>query len=384
MYLLVVSVTALVCLWWGWRAGLFRMLLRLLALCLAYGLAIRGTPSVADFLVQREWLNGLLALPVVGVALLLLGSLLFGAAAKPIAAAAPEEWRRGGKKTGAIAGGVLGCGAGLLLAWGVGTLQDAWQWRTAQQSANTAVPEQSPAASPMDAALRRAAGDLMAGSMEAVLGDSAVAPIAAQWVREPLSVGLALKHIAELPRLRALVADPKQYAVLLQGDINAVQRLPGFQALIADPQAMQLLQTAGLQGNSSAEQSAALAAMLSKYTRRVETLRATPEFQVLAADPVLAQRLQKGEWLGLLADTRVRRLVAAINSDSDPVTALAAMSAAPDSKQNTALEREVQPARSPEPEPVKLLYRWKDEKGRLHITEDKPPEGIQADVIQTE
>ncbi|MEZ5494001.1 MAG: DUF4124 domain-containing protein [Pseudomonadales bacterium] len=236
----------------------------------------------------------------------------------------------------------------------------------------------------MDAALRRAAGDLMAGSMEAVLGDSAVAPIAAQWVREPLSVGLALKHIAELPRLRALVADPKQYAVLLQGDINAVQRLPGFQALIADPQAMQLLQTAGLQGNSSAEQSAALAAMLSKYTRRVETLRATPEFQVLAADPVLAQRLQKGEWLGLLADTRVRRLVAAINSDSDPVTALAAMSAAPDSKQNTALEREVQPARSPEPEPVKLLYRWKDEKGRLHITEDKPPEGIQADVIQTE
>ncbi|MEZ5494000.1 MAG: hypothetical protein R3E61_05285 [Pseudomonadales bacterium] len=97
MYLLIVSATALVCMLWGWRAGLFRMLLRLLALCLAYGLAIRGTPSVADFLVQREWLNGLLALPVVGVALLLLGSLLFGAAAKPIAAAAPEEWRRGGK-----------------------------------------------------------------------------------------------------------------------------------------------------------------------------------------------------------------------------------------------------------------------------------------------
>ena len=384
MYLGMALLTVLLTAFWGWRAGLFQMLLRLLALCLAYGLAIRGTPPVADFLVQREWLNGLLALPVVGVALLLLGSLLFGAAAKQIAAAAPEEWQRGGKKAGAIAGAALGGVAGLLLAWGAGTLKEAWQWRTAQQAAAHVTPEQSLAASPMDAALRRAAGDLMAGSMEAVLGDSAVAPIAAQWVREPLSVGLALKHIAELPRLRALVADPKQYAVLLQGDINAVQRLSSFQALIADPQAMQLLQTAGLQGNSPAEQSAALAAMLSKYTRRVETLRATPEFQVLAADPVLAQRLQKGEWLGLLADARVRRLVAAINSDSDPVTALAAMPTAPGSEQNAALEREAQPAQSSAPEPVKLLYRWKDEKGRLHITEDKPPEGIQADVIQTE
>ncbi|MEZ5435990.1 MAG: hypothetical protein R3E67_05415 [Pseudomonadales bacterium] len=75
-----------------------------------------------------------------------------------------------------------------------------------------------------------------------------MAPIAAQWVREPPSGGaLALKHIAELPRLRALVADPKQYAVLLQGYKRCAEAAR-LQALIADPQAMQLLQTAGLQG----------------------------------------------------------------------------------------------------------------------------------------
>ncbi|MEZ5435989.1 MAG: hypothetical protein R3E67_05410 [Pseudomonadales bacterium] len=52
-------------------------------------------------------------------------------------AAAPEEWRRGGKN-GAIAEAAEAVARACCFpAWGVGTLQDAWQWRTAQQSANT-------------------------------------------------------------------------------------------------------------------------------------------------------------------------------------------------------------------------------------------------------
>ena len=381
MYITITAIAAFFSMLWGWRAGLFRMLLRLLALCLAYGLAIRGTPPTAEFLVQKGWLNGVLAMPLVAVALLLLGALLFGTAAKQIALAAPEEWRQGGKKTGALVGAVLGCGVGLLLAWGAGTLKEAWQWRTAQQAAAHVTPEQSP----LDAALRRAAGNLMADGVEAVLGNSAAAPIAAQWVREPLSVGLALKHIAELPGLRSLVTDPKQYAVLLQGDARAVQRLPGFQALAADPQAMQLLQTLGLQGSSSQEQSAALATMLSKYTQRAELLRSTPEFQTLAADPVLAQRVQNGEWLGLLADPRVRRLVAAVNNGgADPVAALSATPSAPHGEQGGEPASTAQVKQPSAQDQLKFLYRWKDEKGRLHITEEKPPAGIKADVIQAE
>lgn len=31
---------------------------------------------------------------------------------------------------------------------------------------------------------------------------------------------------------------------------------------------------------------------------------------------------------------------------------------------------------------VKTLYRWKDANGRLHITDQAPPDGTTADVIQ--
>lgn len=384
VFALIVVITTFFTALWGWRKGLFLMALHLLALLLAYAVAIHGTLPLANILAQKGWLNGLLAVPLAGGALLLLGTTLFSNAAKRLAKAAPDEWSKKGG-SGALAGAVLGFGVGLLGVWTVGALQDAWQWRAAQLSLHDTTPEQpslplAASPSPLDAALRRAAGDLMADSMTMALGNSAAAPVAAQWVREPLSVGLALKHAAEQPALRSLFTEPSQYAVLLRGDVADIQQLQGFRLLMADPQAMQLLQVAGLQGATPAERSAALAAMLTKYAQRFEVLRANPEFQALAADQSLHQRVQQGNWLALLADKRIRRLVTMLASEeSQPAPT------SPQKADHAAEGMDIPVRRSasaPTPEPAKSLYRWKDANGHLHITDQAPPEGIQADAIR--
>jgi hypothetical protein len=78
-------------------------------------------------------------------------------------------------------------------------------------------------------------------------------------------------------------------------------------------------------------------------------------------------------------------LVAAINNGgADPVAALSATPSAPHGEQGSEPASTAQAKQPSAQDPLKLLYRWKDEKGRLHITEEKPPAGIKADVIQAE
>jgi hypothetical protein len=389
MYIAIVLFSALSVSFWGWRKGFLQLVLRLSSLLLAYALTWQEAPHLARYLADKGWLPGLLAWPVAGAVLFLGGSILFSIAARGLVSLMPEEWHAKGKMLGAISGVLLGAGLGLLMTWTAGALRDSWELRRVapQQTAATNVEWEPSAVAQADHLVRDISGQAMAVLVQGALGDSPAAAVAAKWARQPLSMSGGLQHLASKPELRQLFQDPANYAVLVRGTNDEIQRLSSFQALVNDPQAIQFLSAAGLPGATPAQQSQALAGMLSRYAGNFEKLRGTPEFQSLAQDPELREKLQQGNLLALVTNDKMRRLTDMLVQGKLPDQLPAEQDEA-----NSVEARELSASRprrdssakpvSSKQEPSKPLYRWRDEKGRLHITEDKPPEDIKADVIQ--
>jgi hypothetical protein len=208
-----------------------------------------------------------------------------------------------------------------------------------------------------------------------------------------MAMSEGLQHLASKPELRQLFEDPVNYLVLTKGSVDDIQRIPAFRALVEDPQVMQLLSVAGLQGETSQQQSQSLAALLSRYAGNFEKIRTTPEFQALIQDPALRAKLQQGNLLALVTDDKMRRLATMLaGNDKQAANDKKANGDKPPAQQPTEAVVESDQTDAAQPPPAeagfvppapakKSLYQWKDANGRVHITEAPPPEGIKADAI---
>ncbi|HSC75050.1 MAG TPA: CvpA family protein [Pseudomonadales bacterium] len=372
--LLIVSIVLLAA-WWGYARGLVAIIASILAMVLAYALTWQETPHLAHYLADKGWLPGLLVWPVAGLLLFFAGSILFSVATRWLGSLMPEEWHESGKIPGAISGVLLGAGIGLFAVWVASTLRDAWYLRTAQQASVDHVASDASTIGKIDHLASDLSGQAMAVMVKGALGDSPAAAVAAHWVHQPLSMSEGLRHLSTKPELRLLFQEPANYAVLVNGSSADILRLAPFQALTEDVQVLNFLAIAGLPGKTLPEQSQALADMLSRYARHFEKLRTTPEFQALVQDPELREKLQQGNLLALMTNDKMRQLADMLAQGHLPEPLPAATIPPPHEKQMS----EATNTRTPS---AKSLYRWKDSNGRLHITEEKPPEGAEADVIR--
>lgn len=388
MFVFIIAITSLLAALWGWRMGFFRLALRLSAILLAYAFTWQEAPRFAHYLADKGWVSGLLVWPIAGLLLFMGGTAIFSAFARLLGKLAPEQWHTGGKFAGAISGVLLGAALGLLMVWTVGVLQDSWALREARQSDAGSITPPIPDTGgssvvvQADRLIRDLSADSMAALVRGALGNSPSATVATQWVRQPLSMSAGLEHLAGKAELRMLFQDPGNYAVLVRGSAGDIIRLPAFQALTSDPQVMQFLSVAGLPGEALAQQSQALAEILSRYARNFEKLRTTPEFQALAQDAELRQKLQQGNLLVLLTNDKMRRLATMLEQGMPSARLPAATALQQHAKGMGETYRSGSFAGARQEAPSKPLYRWQDAKGRVHITEDKPPEGVKADVIQ--
>jgi hypothetical protein len=401
VYVVIVLVASLLSAVWGYYKGLLHLVLRVSALLLAYVFTWQEAPHFAAYITAKGWLSGVAVWPVASTVLFFVGSVVASLLARWLGHVAPEEWHARGRLPGAVLGSVIGCALGLLLVWTTGALLDGQRLRAARQDQGLSRPNATVSEALHRPALASAEGDTADGqanqllrdlSSEAMatvtqkaLGDSPAAQMAARMVRNPVSVGDGLQHLAAKPELRALFENPQSYAVLTRGSTEEVMRLPDFQALTDDEPLMQFLSTMGLKGEALPEQSKALAGMLSQYARNFESLRSTPEFQSLMQDPDLREKLQQGNLMVLLTHEKVR-LAAEMLVSQQPTDTLPAANTLLEHAESMAntepvTEARTAPRKPVDDAPVKPLYRWKDSGGRLHITEEKPPEGVQADVI---
>ena len=398
MYTLLFITFVLATGFWGYYKGSLKVLLRLLTILFAYTLAWQGTSTVAHFLTLKHWLPGVFVWPVAAGALFVGGSLFFSLLASLLVYVAPDEWKQRGKGLGAAMGCLLGSIIGLFLLWTAGVAQEAILKRQQTQAGIESSPDAfaskpaPPEHSTTDQILQSAATEMISRAATAIMGDSPTASLAGEIARSPISVGEGFKHLAEQPELRLLLQDPESYATLTHGTPDDVLRLPHFRALVTDTELMRFLGTTGLTGATPAEQERDLATKLSTYARNFETLRHTPEYQALAADPDFQNQLKTGQWLQLLTNEKARELAEILvnpealakQQDTQDASTRFTVSAPGQTEWNSTAHGSKTDGGSDnrtDTETTKTIYRWRDPKGRIHLTDEKPPEGTPYDEL---
>ncbi len=378
MYSLIFLTAVTICAFWGYRAGVFRVGLRLLALAACYALTWQETPALAAWLAGKGWVNGLLVWPAAGMLLFSGGIVLFGLWANFFARFAPEEWQTGGTISGLLLGTVLGAAIGILAVWTAGTLLDAQRLRQTGSSIGSGQHAALDRAdNNPDQRLRELSSGVIASISRKALGDSNIAPLAGELLRAPVSVGERLRELAQKPELKILFQDPHSYAVLLQGTPDDIMQLTAFRSLSHDSELMSFLGSVGLEGSDNPARSRALAEKLSTIARNVERVRNTDEFKMLSADKEITQLVEQGNFLMLMTHDKVRTLAQTLFTSDGSKTS------APATGSPTLAPR--QPAAQPQPNteklPQKPVYRWQDSNKRWHYSEQKPPEGTAFEEV---
>lgn len=391
---------------WGWYSGALKVMLKLGVLALAYGLTFRLTPALAHHLTAQGWLTGVYVWPCAAVALFVGSLLLLSLSARFCLYLAPDDWHHSGKPVGALAGLLLGTVLGFSLVWTVGVLQDAHQQRqatkaptpaattAATQPAAATPPVTTHARTPLDQALYDLAADVMVNSVTAALPTTPDTQLAQAMLKSPIAVGEGFKQLASNPDLRQLLSDPASRHLLIQGDIERIRQLPAFQQLTQDRALMDFLKTGGLTGDTDTQIEQDLATKLARYTRNFDIIRQTQEYQVLQQDQDFQNKLHAGQWLELLGDERVRQLTELlINPPAELEHQLSA--SLPDAIKPAATFRISSPADThwqsrtdtnagstpAAPEAGGVIYRWKDETGKIHLTDTPPPDGTDYDTF---
>jgi hypothetical protein len=392
MNVLLLAIPALLCALWGWHKGALRVVTRLSVLILAYALVWQETATFAHYIAEKQWLTGVLVWPAAAAGLFLGGSFLFSACASGFLYLAPDEWKEGGKSLGAMLGGLLGSVLGVFLIWTAGVMQDAQLKRQQNETAitHTTQPITSSQRSAIDTLLNDFASTAVAKTVSTVMGDSPAAVFTSEMLRSPISVGEGFKRLAEQPDLRRLLSDPESYEVLIHGTAEEVMRLPYFQALVSDVELMRFMKSTGLAGETLAEQKYDLASKMCTYARNFEIISETPQYEALVADPAFQDQLRSGQWLQLLANDKTRELAemlinpdTAIRSEQPVGYSIQAPGQTQWRPDNADTDTAQLSEDSPQADSTsnKTIYRWRDANGRIHLTHEKPPAGIQADAM---
>ena len=389
MNVLLLAIPALLAALWGWHKGALRVVARLFVLILAYTLVWQETAPFAHYIAEKQWLTGMFVWPAAATGLFLVGTFVFSACASGFLYLAPDEWKEGGKNLGAILGLLLGGVLGVFLIWTAGVMQDA-QFKRQRSELPTAQATADSEHSVVDTTLNDFATQLVSTTIRTTMGDSPAAVFTSEMLRSPISVGEGFKRLAEQPDLRRLLSDPESYDVLIHGSAEDVMKLPSFQALVSDAELMRFMVSTGLAGETLAEQKHDLASKMCAYARNFEIISETPQYEALVADPVFQDQLRSGQWLQLLANDKTRELAEMlINPDTAKRNGapVGYSIQAPNQTQwrpdnvdaNATQHADDVPQRSESAS--KTIYRWRDAKGHIHLTHEKPPEGIQADAM---
>ena len=165
-----------------------------------------------------------------------------------------------------------------------------------------------------------------------------------------------------------LLGDPETQALLDRGDVKAVRNLPALRQLARNPDMLALAESAGLLNDTDSGSQAVEAALASHITdiwRRTNRVRNDQRVQQILNDPGFQQKLQTGNPLDLLTDTRLLKLADIIYADETL-----------SDEANTASPGSIQPANGPQPgaDGEIKIFSWVDEDGRVHYsdTEKKP------------
>ncbi|MCB1615364.1 MAG: CvpA family protein [Pseudomonadales bacterium] len=363
--------------WKGYTRGVVKVLGGFLSLVLAYFCAYRFNFLVVEWFEKSTELKGAVLYASAGGAIflsvLVLANLLFFIGMKLLE-------RRGigrSKSNGMLAGLLVGCVFGAVVVWLGGIIQSVVSLKLG--GATQTLKEEQAHAGPD---IHEFVASLVSEGLERTLEsrmpeDSAVPKLAGELARDPVSFAMDMKALSDNRPLRELYGNPQTRALLERGDVANLMKTDEYQRFINHPATMRLAAKM-FEGKTTAEQQSAFTQSLGRISRGATLIQGNPRFQALMEDPEVRRILQNpvaANPISLLTNPKINELVELIMTaaDSDPYVD------DPDRHIFTTVDvpdwQSVEQM-STEPEAGEhRIYRWVDEKGRVHYSEDKP-EGV--------
>lgn len=377
--------------WRGYQKGFIGSITRILSWIVAYPAAIVFTKPVANLLMQKTALDGVVVYFAAGAGIFLLVSFMVSLLLSVIAKLIPatNASHTGSKIGGAGIGVLVGALVGLLAVYLLGLVltpkptpvnADPLAHELNSEAVQPATG--SPAALPkvrdlhkandsfIEASAKKLMGSAAATAVDFALQDKTTTQITKAFVQDPQTMLGHVQQMTNNGQMQNLLADEKIQSILTTGDTHALLRDPEFQALINNPSMQALLAQSDV--NSATGAQAAAEKMVQAWSR-VQSLKHDPRVIAIVTDPEFQQQLNSPNKLPLMMNPKLNQLTQIIfTGDAVPANGMGnyevmnmdqeAGRAAATNKTTTA---------ETEPTTPTQIYRWTDENGRVHYS-DKP------------
>lgn len=353
---LVFAVILLFCVYRGYRQGIFGVLSRLLGLVASYAVSILYYESAARLLQEHTAMQGMVAYVVGGISLFLVASMIFSGLFWLLQKFVFNRWKNStfSVTSGAALGLALGVFWGLLAVFTVSYINDMLLQKEGgqQKQATKSAAEKN--------YIETLAHQFVGKIVEQIATKSAVEPTVAKLgvalVKEPQKVMQQLQSLSNNSEVKALFNNPQNQNVLRNADPDAIAQLPEFKKLIKNAEFKQLMSTAGIQSDNTAEYERQVAAQFGDVWQRLDAVKTNERVVEILSDDNFKQQLQSQNPAVLLSDQRFMELVNilfAVETDSkEPVNTQS------DKKDN----RNSQPSE-------KVIYEWTDAQGQKHFSD---------------
>lgn len=345
-------------LWRGYRKGLVRVMLNMVALLLGYVAAfIWGWPLSQQL---PAFVPPILQWPVAISTVFLGVGLLVYIAGLPLVKRYPPQGRIA--VAGAFGNGVVSLAMLATLLWGLNFLVSVSNNPAmSERLRSIGVSEQHKLVQGSSWLVSRVVG-LGLGLIGA---ENSQVAIGVELIAAP-SQGMAmLQRVSASAETKQLTGNPELKALMVSGDSAALQNHPDFQAFSQQPEFTQLKALAP--GENDEARDAALAETMVMVFQRVDAIKNSPDVQAALADAEVQQLMQQGDSAGLMAHPKMQPIVSAVMG-----SILAPPGQAPEPEVGkesiTLLSSEAEPSSN------NVMFKWLDKEGQVHFsTWDRVP-----------
>lgn len=281
----------------GYLKGFVRVLSQLCSLLAAYTATFLFITPLADYLRENTSLHGMAVYPVAGLLIFIPVSMLVTL----LFSLLDQQTRTAGKLSpfsrlaGSFTGGVIGALLGILLVYGWALFQD---FRKTGENVD----------SPLMQLSRELVSKTGAKLINLVQPDAAL--FAEGFLHSPVDNGKRLANVAQMPELKAFIADPQLSAMVREGDTGQIMADPLFQKIADNADLQILLQQSGLTDKNSPPDQA-LANLMVDANRGMEKLYQDPQVQSIMKDPEFQRLVEQKAYWQLMNDPRFPALLQA-------------------------------------------------------------------------
>jgi hypothetical protein len=391
---LSLSVVAVCTLWLAWRGyqrGVLLTAQRFLALLAAYVCCYFLTLPVAELLQVRTGWPRMQAVAVSATGLFFLVSITVGLLVALVARQVENRGTEPARVPAALIGTLLGAVLGILLVWLGGILWDAA--RLGKAGGKTIAVQQDP--------VREMAGQIVGGLVETVLShqgdqaDTMLPRAAGELLSNPAQIGQQMMHAVRNPAMKNLFADPHARQAMLNNRTDILQHDPHFQSLMADPEMVALLGTLSKEGEGQQEAEEQAAQTLSQLYQRANRVQQNKQFIRMQQSGEFDRMAKSQSLLEMMRDPAFGKLSQIIMDSTGEAPTFeriakpewVAVGDEEDMKEEVAETEAVQGDEFEQlleaaGQEETVIYRWTDESGRKHYSENRPEGDYKVEAIR--